>query len=329
MRKKNLLYITVCFCFMTSLIVYPSVASDGVKYGLSLCASVLIPSLFPFTVASLVLFKLKVPVLSQKAIIMLLSHLGGYPVGAKLIDTAYKEKEIDKKTAELMLGYCVNSGPAFIIIVIGIGIWKSRTIGLILLTASILSSALIMLMNMCAVPKFETEIKTPKNHSSFSDIFVDATQEATGSMFKICGSVVLFSALISLVKPLLQNLTFSDTLLSTLEITNGVVLAQNNIYLTAFLMGFGGLSVHFQILSICENVRPNYLRFLLFRIIQGVLCSVIASFLLKIFKISTQVLNSHREFCFELSKYSIVFSVMLMICCLLFMLSVRKPDNLL
>ena len=66
MSKKNLLYITVCFCFMTSLIVYPSVASDGVKYGLSLCASVLIPSLFPFTVASLVLFKLKVPVYLKK-----------------------------------------------------------------------------------------------------------------------------------------------------------------------------------------------------------------------------------------------------------------------
>ena len=96
MYKKKLLYISICFCFMASLIIYPSVASDGVKYGLSLCATVIIPSLFPFTVLALIVFKLNVPFLNKSTAIMLLSHLGGYPVGAKLVDAAYKENEIDK-----------------------------------------------------------------------------------------------------------------------------------------------------------------------------------------------------------------------------------------
>ena len=86
-----------CGLAMALLILDTATALSGMREGLQVCLETVIPSLFPFTVASLVLFKLKVPVLSQKAIIMLLSHLGGYPVGAKLIDTAYKEKEIDKK----------------------------------------------------------------------------------------------------------------------------------------------------------------------------------------------------------------------------------------
>lgn len=328
MYKKKLLYISICFCFMASLIIYPSVASDGVKYGLSLCATVIIPSLFPFTVLALIVFKLNVPFLNKSTAIMLLSHLGGYPVGAKLVDAAYKENEIDKKTGELMLGYCVNSGPAFILIVIGSGIWNSKMIGMILFASSLLSSLSIMLMNIKSLGKTKKHQREESKHQLFSEIFIESTYDATESMLKICGSVVLFSTLIYLITPLLQNIIYSDYMLSLLEISNGVILAQKNIYLTAFLIGFGGLSVHFQVMSICQNLKPNYVRFLFFRFLHGALCAVIASFLLKIFKISSSVLSTQGDFRFELTKYSIVFSVMLMICCILFMISVKKPNNL-
>ena len=329
MDRRNILYICLCFCFMSSLIVFPSLASEGVKYGLKLCCSVIIPSLFPFTVASLIIYNVKITFLSKKLIIIILSFLGGYPVGAKLIDSAYKNLEIDKRTAELMLGYCVNSGPAFIVIVIGSKLWNNNAVGAILLVSSILSSLLIMLMNENFVSTKSKILSNNYSTQTFSDIFTEATYNATESMFKICGAVVLFSAIIFLIKPILQNIVLSDYILSILEITNGVVIAKRNIYLTAFLIGFGGLSVHFQVLSICSNVKPSFIRFLFYRILHGALCAVITSFFLRIFKISIETGANSAYFNYELTKYSIVFSVMLMICCILFMISVKKSNNLL
>ncbi|MFA9382095.1 MAG: hypothetical protein ACERKO_13650, partial [Acetanaerobacterium sp.] len=105
--------------------------SAGVRDGLLVCANTLIPSLFPFMIlcafivnsrlsdylsAPFAFFTarvLRLPAFTGS--VFLLSLVGGYPVGARMIAQLYREGRISGHTASRMLLFCVNAGPAFLI----------------------------------------------------------------------------------------------------------------------------------------------------------------------------------------------------------------------
>ena len=138
---------------MILVITNPKVCTEGAVKGLLLSGRVIIPSLFPFTAC--VLFIMKSGGLSlldfanpftkrvfrlspQQFSLMLLSFIGGYPVGGKLLNEAVKSGKISKENAGIMLNYCVNAGPAFIVLAVGGGILGSKKIGYLLLLAHII-----------------------------------------------------------------------------------------------------------------------------------------------------------------------------------------------
>ena len=126
-------------CIRDSL--YPQSSAQGARDGLTLCAGVVIPSLFPFVVLACFLtnsglgelisrplspitrYILKLPSSCGCAVIM--SMLGGYPVGAKMISGLLEQKKIDKAQASRMLCFCVNAGPAFLIGTVGLSMLLS------------------------------------------------------------------------------------------------------------------------------------------------------------------------------------------------------------
>ena len=61
-----------------------------------------------------------------------LGIIGGYPVGAKTAISLYEKQYCTKAEAERMLSFCNNSGPAFILGVVGAGVFSSGTIGMML-----------------------------------------------------------------------------------------------------------------------------------------------------------------------------------------------------
>ena len=338
MKYKILFLCTVCISFITCLLVFPSTASQGVISGMKICFNIVIPSLFPFTIAALMFSSVEFSqkknknifqyFFNRKVVIFIFSNLGGYAVGAKLIDDEYKKGNIDHKTAELMLGYCVNSGPAFIILAVGCGIWNNKQLGILLYLSSVISSLLIAITTGSLIKEKKGFEQKEYRYTSFSDNFTNSTYEATKAMVRICGTVTIFTTIIELIKPLLINIPLNNSILSMLEITNGMILSYKNVYFSAFLLGFAGLSVHFQVLSLCRSVKPNYIRFLFFRIVHGILSATVLSAFLKIFKIKIQTINLNGSLCYEFSKYSMLFSGMLILCSIIFMISVSKSYNL-
>ena len=154
--KKALFYISISgiLLLVFLIITNPTICTQGAITGLLLCSRIIIPSLFPFTVC--VIFILKSGVLnnlnflnkltikiwgisSQMFAIFLLSLIGGYPLGAKILN----ESEIDSKTAGKMLYFCVNAGPAFIILAVGLGHFNSKEIGYLLFFSHIFSSIIL------------------------------------------------------------------------------------------------------------------------------------------------------------------------------------------
>lgn len=293
--------------FILLMILFPTQCTDGAATGLLLCGRVIVPSLFPFTVCVLFLMRSGamrilsvIEPFSQKIFhqsgnafaVMLLSFIGGYPVGAKLINELYCSGGISKKNAHLMQCCCVNAGPAFIVLAVGSSLLHSRMIGYLLLAAHLSASLLLAVIagRFAEKPRLQ---KQYISHSeiSFTDNFVQSTADAAAAVFGICGYVILFSTVSSYLTFFSPQLPFLNYLQAITEVTTAVY-ATKNIYLISFLLGFSGLSVWCQVLSVSKNVglRPGH--FILFRILHGAVSLFFTILLIKIFKPQLPVVSN-------------------------------------
>ncbi len=149
-------------CCALALICWPKETSAAVQEGLALCYNVIIPSLFPFFIlTSLVislglagyLGRLLEPVMRPLfhvggpcAAALALGFVGGYPVGARAALTLYQSGQCTKTECERLLAFCNNSGPAFILGVVGAGIFADSRVGLLLCLTHALASVCVGLV---------------------------------------------------------------------------------------------------------------------------------------------------------------------------------------
>ena len=286
--------------FIILIIAEPVTCSKGAAEGILLSGRVIIPSLFPFTACVLFIMKSgalnifkfaepftkKIFKLSPELFtLMLLSFIGGYPIGAKLLNEAVKLKKTSAKNAGIMLNYCVNAGPAFIVLAVGGGIIGSKTVGYILLCAHIFSSFILSFIFGFFIKNEKTECIQEKNNSNIADNFVNSVSEAASAVLSICAWVVLFSTIISYIEQYSQKLPFLKYLSPLLEVTNAVSHTRN-ILIIAFLLGFSGLCIWSQIISVGRLLKINYPLFALSRIAHGLISAGITAILLNIFHIS-------------------------------------------
>ena len=124
-------------CATLSLMLYPQDSMSAAREGLKLCYNVIIPSLFPFFVLSALVVDLGVAGYIGRALeglmrplfnvpgacasAFVLGFVGGYPVGARTALSLYQKGMCTKTEAERLLSFCNNSGPAFILGVVGAG----------------------------------------------------------------------------------------------------------------------------------------------------------------------------------------------------------------
>lgn len=154
MIKNNLL--TIIFCIFTIfLFVFTSSNLLAAKEGFGLWINSIIPSLFPFLVA---VELLKATNLSNKlgnylspimkplfnvsgagAYVLIMGIISGYPIGAKIVTDFRKNNICSKEECERLLAFTNNSGPLFIIGSVGISMFLSKEIGILLFITHILS----------------------------------------------------------------------------------------------------------------------------------------------------------------------------------------------
>lgn len=284
--KNKLLKFFLCLLiidFILILFINANSSIKGVSQGLTLCAAVLIPSLFPFMVATNFIsysgigvffakpigkishFLFNIP--KQFSYIVILSLIGGYPVGASLVSDLCKQNLIDKKTATRIMCFCINAGPAMIVFTVGNSIYNSIVVGFILWGCHIAASMIIgVITGLFSKKTIEKEFILCKPKDCI-DSFVLSIENASKTLLIICGFVVFFSCIINLLQDKIKGLSL------LLEVTTACkLIAENNlsIYLTAFLLGFGGISVIFQVYSI-SNRAINFFALVLSRVAHGIL----------------------------------------------------------
>ena len=125
------------------LLLRPQEAAQAVREGLALCAGTVIPSLFPFFVVVSLLLQLGLaealqglcgpfmgPLFRMRgvcALPLLAGLLGGYPAGARTAAELFQQGRLSQREAELLLGFCDNCGPAFLLGYVGAGVPVSYT----------------------------------------------------------------------------------------------------------------------------------------------------------------------------------------------------------
>ncbi len=305
------------------MIINPEICKNGAVYGLLLSSNVIIPSIFPFSVLTLfilnssVLEKLKIPPVFS---VFILSSIGGYPIGSKVLEQSVAFKKIDSNLASKMLNFCVNAGPAFIILAVGCGILNSKILGYVLFVSHILSSLVLMILSK---PKVQNT--SSNRHLNIIDNFVLSVSQSAASTISICSYVILFSVIISYVNYYSEKLIFVKFLSLFLEVTNGISQTKN-IYFISFLLGFSGICVWFQVFGMAKNFKPQYIKFALFRLLQGALSSGFTYILLKIFKISVPTLSNNITANFSFTNYAPSVAVSLIIMGLIFIISLNTKN---
>lgn len=212
----------------------------------------------------------------------ILGLVGGYPVGAANAIFLYRSGLCNKTQAERLLAFCNNCGPAFILGMVGATLFGKSSAGFLLYGAHILSSLAVGLIfrfykgKNCSAPQ---NVSTPcQSEKPISSVFTQSIKASAQSVVNVCAYVIFFSVgikllylsgviplgaklLVAILKPFDLSPIFTEKLISGFfELTTGVygVAASGaalsaRLAATAFILGWAGLSVHFQVLDFMSD----------------------------------------------------------------------------
>ena len=302
------------FCLLL-ILRNSDIAIEYMSRGLLLCAKTVVPSLFPFMILSELIVSGGIGSVLPKRLLaplrrllglpdagccaVLLGMLCGFPVGAKCALLSYEQGRLSKEETERVLTFSNNPSSAFLISAVGVSLWGNRRFGVALyatvLTVSLLTGILAgLLRKKDAEESSASEIQavvTPP--LTGAKLFTESVKSATGSMLLVCAYVIFFSALMGTLNIVLSVFDLPHTvnafLFCLFELSGGVsqasALGNTTVaaLLCAFAAGWSGLSVHCQVLSVCDGKGFSFRPYFLAKLFQGILCALLFGILLKLF----------------------------------------------
>ena len=283
------------------LLTCGNTAAQGVRDGISLCLASVIPALFPFFVAAQLLtalgaaevlgraagplFRRLFGIDGAGAAAFLLGLIGGYPVGAKAAGGLVRQGFLSPEDGARLLTFCNNAGPAFILGIVGNGVFHSSRAGVWLYLLHAASATAVGLL-LCraggrkppAVPRTAPAVPVKKPTASLAAAFIEAVQSGVRAMAGVCGFVIFFLVLLRLAEGALGSLP--PLAAGLLELTNGILRLtpdRRGFITAAGLLGWGGLSVHGQTAAVLGGSGISLRRYLPAKTLQGALSAVLAA----------------------------------------------------
>jgi hypothetical protein len=317
-NRLNSAFLTVVIILLMVLSIYYSAGvKEQINFAVNNCLTIIIPSLYGFMILSDLAVRTGIYRIIAKPFgilaklfnipkdctpVFLISMVGGFPVGAKMICDLEEAGKISNKTAQRLSWYCFASGPAFITGTVGGYIYGDSRVGLTLFLSIISGNILVAIVSglfekseknnanliKTSKPKLIPEkLKRPK--MSFK-ILTDSVESSAKAMMKICGMILMCAVLIGILKHIgLGNSPFFSTVI---DVTNIVTFPKGDysqLPLLCCLLSFGGVCVFLQIMSIGVG-KINPLKFLFARIcgcgIAFLICDILDNYLIDVVAVS-------------------------------------------
>ena len=301
-KRGNYIALAVTLSALGALLLCSQAALESARAGLNLCAQMIVPSLLPFFILSSLLQQLGLPGIlgrwlspvTQKlfgiggagASALLLGVTGGYPLGADAVARLRRSGALTREQAERALAFCNNSGPAFLVGAAGVGVFHSAGYGLLLYGVHVLSAVIVGMLFAPRSGGFLPEDRSQIAAVSLSQALPEAVRSAVRAVLTVSGFVVTFSVMTGVLDasgllPALVGtsaarlgleLHFTRALCTgVLELGTGIGAMQGlmptpgNLALAAFLIGWGGVSVHCQTAAVIAHLLIRRL----FRSLKG------------------------------------------------------------
>lgn len=313
MKAKNKISFSEAFSIVASVFLFALLMKNSrlvsieTASALKICATLLIPSLFPLTVASELatetgaiekitsgisgMVSKLLGIKKNAAAPYFLGVFGGYTSSCKSTVTLFKNRKITEDDCKSVIALSNMPSLAFLTSFVGTEVLKNTTDGWILWGITVFSTLVLGIFNRLFNKNQQTmrigqiQLHSAQTNKKISRIIVDAISHSAQAMILICGFVVFFSVLIRVLDFTLLYLNTPNEarhfILGTLEITYGVTSCKeikNELLkrvLCAFFIGWSGLCVHFQVIALCEKINFSFKRYFFLKFLQGIICSFI------------------------------------------------------
>ena len=296
---KKYLFTFIIVFFIVNSILFPSIALNATKNGLSIWFTQILPSLLPFSILSTILLNSKwISSLTTRgniisiSITMICGIIFGFPIGAKLSSDFYKQNLLSQKQAQILCVCMNNFSPMYImgyVFPLLFGTTSSNCFFLFLLYGIPVLTACTLLFI-----RKEKENVQKKSASRFQlDMQIIDAGIISGfeTLIKICGYIVLFSLITAYISIFVTKLELPQLfILGNLEITNGIHLLSENIsqpfiktVLAIQFLTFGGLSGLAQSASFLSSSGLSMVKYTVGKLMLSGSITIIAAVYLLIF----------------------------------------------
>lgn len=287
--KKNiyflyLLLLLELIVLCKSKIIIKSVIDSSLMFILKI-----FPSLFPTMVIGNLLVKenvqLIIPMFIKKVFkklygyndtmtgIFIISMFTGTPSNAMYINEYLEKGLLNKNQAETLLCTTHFINPLFVVGGVGIGVFKSVKIGFLLLMMLWLNN---FIKAFICKSKWEKD-KNNKSESNTINFISDLSyviKKSINSLLMIFGIVIMFNILTTLIKNIFYLNNISSAIINgILEMTGGTTALSTlkvdkiiKVIISYIFLNFGGLCIHMQTMSMMENKKIRYFKYLIFRL---------------------------------------------------------------
>lgn len=325
-KSVKILFLALVVYLTAFLVANPKPCINAAQNAIRLCCETVIPSLFPFFVCSGLLCSLGFSALcghflspvmrpifnlpGSGALTLFMGILSGYPVGAATAVDLYKTGQCTKTEAERMLAFCNNSGPMFIIGVVGSSCLGDVVAGRYLYISHIVAALIVGIVFRFYKPSYPSSRTLPpsftENKKAAIFSFGGIIDNSVFSILKICGFVIFFAVFI-------KSLPYNPYLYSLVEITGGIMaLAQIStgytLPLISFFLALSGLSVLFQVSAIIQPCGLSLKPYISGKLLQGVLSFVLTYVMTRFFPLVRETFSKAPDFSSSLSPVSLGFS---------------------
>lgn len=255
------------------------------------------PFLFPFFIISDLLISLNTIELVNKylskimyklfkinpasSFIFFMSILSGIPSNAKYISALLKSKELTEYEAQKIILFTHFCNPLFIIGIVS-SLLNNKSLAILILCIHYITNIIIGLLIRNYHPNNIKDFKVTKTTNNFLKTISSSILNSINTLLLILGVITFFSCIITIITNNINSSLLKGILTSILEITQGInQISYLNIPLNlkctliTFVISFGGLSSHMQVMSILEDTNIKYLPYLLARIFHALISSFI------------------------------------------------------
>ena len=318
MYKYNKLFLSlVILLLIIFFVISPQENILATYTGLSIWTRSILPTLLPFLFFTRLLTNLGYISKCNKFIspittrlyhtsgssgyVYIMSVLSGYPMGAKLVADLYTAGYIEKEEAIRMTSFTSTSGPLFILGTVGVSMFASMKLGVIVLVSHIIGALLNGLLYRNYHYDKNKDYRTVKIKSIQQDnILEDAMYNSIKSVLLIGGYITIFYLIITMLsnnhilEPLYSGISYLLNLFGlnpefSYGITNGLIemtracidisTVSSNIKIVApiltAIISFGGLSVFLQAYTFIKKIGIKISTFFLIKVTQSIISTLV------------------------------------------------------